>query len=867
MNGHATSALHSHGRSESLLNNLIGKQSLFVFLLLIIWVIVPVMAQSIPDDMLSSSPLPDAVKNEIDAAIARDISTKDIVEKEISTREQKLKEHPLSRDDSRSTRVNTDKFVLKETSPQSSVTVSNKELTDTSRTDIPYGGFIELGPDGKMRYFSSDGMQQYTTDDSISSTQSASDVMKKPSVIVPSGSTIRHIGKNTHISYRGHILTTIIDERQNDDSVSMNGKITHLLAQNELNLPEAGMNDGGSWVAWKQYHPTTPIKMFSADWKIPTNPSNFPEPKLPTNIIFNGVQPTSQGSVSEVLQPITAFNYYKQNAWTGEAMIYGSGSSIGSEYINLNPGDYVTGIVGNAHDSNTDELYWYITLWRNDVTSTQTELTYLLMAQHPGSFSMPSPDNVNLYLTYEAYSCHETDCPVPSDAAKCNDIQFSNINVYDENYNTISNAVWDQRVAANTPQHPGLTGIHIDGNTIETNSNTFSLIPVITGNSGGSITPSTTQTITKGGSQVFQIHSDHDAGYVIDKIIVDNAVNQITFSQSTVDYNYPFSNIQNDHSIEVSYKIGSIPTYAITPSTETGGSIDPYSQQQVLYGSSLTFTITPNSGNQINQVLVDGVVQTMTGNTYTFTNVQAPHTIHATFSSPPLPSYSITPQPSAGGTITPATVQSVQTGGSVTFTISPSPSYYTEDVIVSGESKGALTSYTFTNVQENSTISATFKPANPISNFTANTTVGTAPLSVQFTDTSIRTPTSWSWNFGDNNTSEQQNPVHTYVSAGNYTVSLTATNSAGSNTTVRAAYVQVSAPILTIPGQTNPPTDPDHDGLYEDLNGNGRLDFNDLSVFFDQMDWIEENEPVAAFDFNGNGRIDFNDLTVLFEEV
>ena len=77
----------------------------------------------------------------------------------------------------------------------------------------------------------------------------------------------------------------------------------------------------------------------------------------------------------------------------------------------------------------------------------------------------------------------------------------------------------------------------------------------------------------------------------------------------------------------------------------------------------------------------------------------------------------------------------------------------------------------------------------------------------------------------------------------------------------------VTQPVVVLPGQTALPTDPDNDGLFEDLNGNGRLDFADVVLFFDQMDWITANEPVAAFDMNRNGRIDFNDIVLLFGEI
>jgi parallel beta-helix repeat protein len=81
----------------------------------------------------------------------------------------------------------------------------------------------------------------------------------------------------------------------------------------------------------------------------------------------------------------------------------------------------------------------------------------------------------------------------------------------------------------------------------------------------------------------------------------------------------------------------------------------------------------------------------------------------------------------------------------------------------------------------------------PVANFTANVTYGSSPLSVQFTDTSdqtpTKTPTSWNWSFGDGNFSMLQNPSYTYAFAGIYTVSLNATNDAGSSTVVRTNYI------------------------------------------------------------------------------
>jgi len=68
----------------------------------------------------------------------------------------------------------------------------------------------------------------------------------------------------------------------------------------------------------------------------------------------------------------------------------------------------------------------------------------------------------------------------------------------------------------------------------------------------------------------------------------------------------------------------------------------------------------------------------------------------------------------------------------------------------------------------------------PIANFTANQTSGTSPLNVSFIDTSLNNPTSWSWDFGDGNTSTYKNTTHLYYT-GNWSVNFSATNALGTN--------------------------------------------------------------------------------------
>jgi PKD repeat protein len=94
----------------------------------------------------------------------------------------------------------------------------------------------------------------------------------------------------------------------------------------------------------------------------------------------------------------------------------------------------------------------------------------------------------------------------------------------------------------------------------------------------------------------------------------------------------------------------------------------------------------------------------------------------------------------------------------------------------------------------------------PGASFLADVTQGSNPLTVQFTDSSTSSPTSWSWSFGDGVTSTLQNPSHTYTSDGTFTVQLTATNSGGSNSVTRSGYITVSSESVTT-GATTYPTE------------------------------------------------------------
>lgn len=62
------------------------------------------------------------------------------------------------------------------------------------------------------------------------------------------------------------------------------------------------------------------------------------------------------------------------------------------------------------------------------------------------------------------------------------------------------------------------------------------------------------------------------------------------------------------------------------------------------------------------------------------------------------------------------------------------------------------------------------------------------------------------------------------------------------------------------------PTDPDADGRYKDVNGNGRLDYAEIELLFEHLGAESVTMNVEAYDFNENGQIDYDEVVELYKE-
>ena len=195
------------------------------------------------------------------------------------------------------------------------------------------------------------------------------------------------------------------------------------------------------------------------------------------------------------------------------------------------------------------------------------------------------------------------------------------------------------------------------------------------------------------------------------------------------------------------------------------------------YGANQSFTITPDAGYHVADVLVDGSsVGAVTS--YTFTNVTANHTIAASFA---IDTYTITASrrrqrlDHADGRVT------VDYGASQAFTITPTPATTWRTCWWTASPPGAVTSYTFVQQCDRLPHDRGVVRGGSVQRdggIHVERDVGLHDCACGIHGPDSKSVSTWSWTFGDGGTSTVQNPSHAYAAAGTYTVTLTVTSGA-----------------------------------------------------------------------------------------
>jgi PKD repeat protein len=137
----------------------------------------------------------------------------------------------------------------------------------------------------------------------------------------------------------------------------------------------------------------------------------------------------------------------------------------------------------------------------------------------------------------------------------------------------------------------------------------------------------------------------------------------------------------------------------------------------------------------------------------------------------------------------------------------------------------------------------------------ASPVVGEAPLSVNFADISTSSPDTWLWEFGDGFTTTSHNPTHIYTISGAYTVKLTASKGAISDTEIKTDYivVLVNYPTLVTEDYAVSPERSDVRTMHASSVGNYLFIKKGIRIILKSQDtgdsgFIRPNGPTIVFD-------------------
>jgi hypothetical protein len=237
----------------------------------------------------------------------------------------------------------------------------------------------------------------------------------------------------------------------------------------------------------------------------------------------------------------------------------------------------------------------------------------------------------------------------------------------------------------------------------------------------GAISPSGSVVVNYGDSQSFTF--TQNTGYQI----ADVLVNGTSVFSSLVNGQYTISDVTGDTTISASFAIN---TYTIMVNAGANGQITP-GTSSVNYGDTPTYIITPATGYHIASITVNGQTVSINapkGQSYQFSPVTSDGSITATFA---IDTFAIITSAGSNGAISPSGTISVNYGNDQTFVIMPVNGYHVANVIVDGSSIGSVTSYMFTNVVADHTISATFTVDTTTSS--TSTTTSTTPFTFKIT--------------------------------------------------------------------------------------------------------------------------------------
>jgi inhibitor of cysteine peptidase len=227
--------------------------------------------------------------------------------------------------------------------------------------------------------------------------------------------------------------------------------------------------------------------------------------------------------------------------------------------------------------------------------------------------------------------------------------------------------------------------------------------------SGGSALSGVTMTLSGGAAATTT--TDASGNYTFVGLV--NGSYTVTPSKTGYTFTPPSKSVTISNANMTAQNFTATAVYSISGTVTSGGSALSGVTMTLSGGAAATAT-TDASGNYTFAGLVSGSYTVTPGKTgYTFTPTSSAVTISSASVTSQnftgtLLTFTITPSTGSGGSISPSTPQPVSYNGTISFTVSANAGYHIAGVSVDGVSQGAISSYTFTNVTANHTISASF---------------------------------------------------------------------------------------------------------------------------------------------------------------
>ena len=188
--------------------------------------------------------------------------------------------------------------------------------------------------------------------------------------------------------------------------------------------------------------------------------------------------------------------------------------------------------------------------------------------------------------------------------------------------------------------------------------------------------------------------------------VIENLVQGVLYYVGVASYN-AFG--QSAMTVDTGYLATS---HSVTPTAGSGGSISPSSAQEIIENNTTSFTVTADSGYELDSVggTCGGA---LSGSTYTTNAITSDCTVEAAFSEIVGASYTVTPSAGANGSIDPSTAVTVAEDATTSFTMTADSGYELDSV--GGTCGGTLSGSTYTTnaITSDCTVSATFSASAP----------------------------------------------------------------------------------------------------------------------------------------------------------